>query len=949
MQQRHASQSIAIIWLILLGFVGYHAFALRSSYLVYQNKTGERALSLARLVEEHAAAKIERTNSVLMESIADLVMDDIALGMRLPDDRRQRIGSMLAERQHRSPGIVSMSVTDSDGLVYANSLGVAAGINLGNRAYFLELKSGPHPNPVVSEVIKGRVSNRWGIQIARRIDLPDGGFAGMIVANLGVSENFEQLYGSVGLGATDLITLRNAENRILVRYPVREELLGKVVVDSASGHQVASGVAVSVVESTSSFDGILRIAAIRRLTDYPLYVIVGLARDAAMAPWYQELRLAVYVAAGALAAGVFLTYLLRKREQVLADLALVSFAMNTVKEATYLTDRDGQFHYVNDEACKAHGCSREELLRLKVMDLDAQANTAEKWASNFERIKARKTITFDSRHVGAVGGEFPIEVNATYFEFRQKPYVLCLERNVAERKRMEQALRDSEMRFRKAMEASNDGLWDWDIVSDQAYFSPAYLGMLGYDPGELPMVGQTWLDLIHPDDCQMALAANRECIENRRETFAVEFRMKAKDGTWRWILGRGRAFERGSDGRAVRLIGTHVDITELKRAEQRAEEASRAKSQFLANMSHEIRTPMNVIVGFTESLYQEAHNDHEKDKLWKIDQAANHLLGIINNILDMSKIEAGKLFLSAENFSLGNLLSSVMDPFLNEAAAGKVDLRLMVSPEIPDQLQGDALRLRQCLLNYVSNAMKFTPRGEVTVRAALERRTGTGLLLRFTVEDNGIGIEAEVLPRLFAAFEQADMSTTRQYGGTGLGLALTKQLATLMGGDVGVDSAPGQGSRFWFTALVQPATGAVGTPVVEPPMPIVTNGRILVAEDTETNREVLKILLARCAVQADFAEDGRIAVAMAATTSYALILMDMRMPVMDGLDATRAVRALPGYGQTPIVALTANAFDEDRRLCLDAGMNDFLGKPLRLEKLRAVLSKWLPVGDAVQS
>ncbi|HIJ62358.1 MAG TPA: response regulator [Rhodospirillaceae bacterium] len=396
------------------------------------------------------------------------------------------------------------------------------------------------------------------------------------------------------------------------------------------------------------------------------------------------------------------------------------------------------------------------------------------------------------------------------------------------------------------------------------------------------------------------------------------------------------------------------DVTVLRRAQKDLLEAkehairlSAAKSSFLANMSHEIRTPMNVIVGFTDNLRRSVENSDHLQQLDKIDQAANHLLAIINDVLDMSKVESGKLSLNVRSFALRSLIAGVCDHFLPIAAGKGLALRVAIDPEVPDRLLGDELRLKQCLFNYVTNALKFTPAGSVEIHVAVDQAGANGLLLRFVVTDTGLGIDAEVLPRLFSRFEQADMSTTRQFGGTGLGLALTKQLVTLMGGQVGVDSSLNQGSRFWFTALLQPETAA--DTQIEPAAAVgprrelrdFSGFRLLLAEDTEMNREVMRLLLSKAGIHADVAENGKIAVEMAMTASYDLILMDMRMPVMDGLSATRVIRTLTGYTKTPIIALTANAFEEDRQICMDAGMNDFLSKPLRSDALQVTLSKWL--------
>ena len=412
---------------------------------------------------------------------------------------------------------------------------------------------------------------------------------------------------------------------------------------------------------------------------------------------------------------------------------------------------------------------------------------------------------------------------------------------------------------------------------------------------------------------------------------------------------------RNDKGNTTHYLAIQEDITEqvrvaeeLEQAKQAAERAAKAKGEFLANMSHEIRTPMNAIIGFTRNLIRDATELKQLDKLNKIEQSANHLLRIINDILDMSKIESGKMLLNPENVSLKQLMSGVVGQIAVKAEAQGLDVIVNTAPEIPDLLLGDALRISQCLINYATNAVKFTQSGSITLDISLDWETEEGLLIRFSVEDTGIGIEADALDRLFTSFEQADKSITRHYGGTGLGLALNKQFAELMGGTVGASSPPGKGSRFWFTALLQRAVDdglhlpdemAADAEVILSTK--YKNCKILVVEDAPLNQEILADMLDQVALQPDFAANGEISVAMASSASYDVILMDMQMPVMDGLTATKLIRQLPGYSATPIIALTANAFSDDREACFKAGMNAFLSKPILPELLYAKLLKYL--------
>ena len=684
-------------------------------------------------------------------------------------------------------------------------------------------------------------------------------------------------------------------------------------------------------------------------------------------------------------------------------------------------------------------------------------------------------------------------------------------------------------RFDLAISGTDDGIWDWDLGSDSIWFSPQWFRLLGYEPGELPAAATSWTDNIHPDDLMEAYRRLQDHLEGRTARYVHPHRLRHKLGHYLWVEARGKAVTDGV-GKPVRLVGALTDIEHLKRqeadlrrAKADAEAATRAKSEFLAAVSHEIRTPMNGIIGMTQLLLDTRLARRQREYAEAVIGSASDLMTIIDDILDISKLEAGRMEIEAVPVLLPELIAGVVELLTPKAREKGIGIGHFVAPDLEQPLLGDPTRLRQILLNLTANAVKFTEAGEIAVEALVRERSDTGVTLTLEVSDTGIGIPEEAREHLFAKFVQGDGSIARRYGGTGLGLAISKELAELMGGTIAVDSAPGAGSRFIVTltlALAETAElhraeppallagrralvvdgqplrrrmllrhlGALGIattatddgaeaaallgappPADPPPFDLVVIGEappddeapetalapllarrpelpvlrliasatgrtpgpcetcvvpchaaslvlpvrragliaclgklfaaaaaqprtldspspelcakaraahaapeaagegepaaddapsapetgplLLLAEDNRTNRLFAITLLDHAGYRVDVVEDGVQAVAAAARRDYAAILMDVQMPVMDGIEATRRIRALPGpRGTVPIVAMTAHAMPQARAACLAAGMNDYLAKPVARADLLAMAARWTaPAPEAAAS
>jgi len=611
---------------------------------------------------------------------------------------------------------------------------------------------------------------------------------------------------------------------------------------------------------------------------------------------------------------------------------------------------EGKITDVNAATEKVTGVARAHLIDSDFADYFTEPEQAR---AGYLQVFSQGTVTDYPLAIHHVSGKITdVLYNASVYRDADGLVlgVFAAARDITERKRAEQANQAAAQYARSLLEVSLDPLVTISAQGKITDVNQATEQVTGVDRSQL--IGSDFADYF--TEPELARAGYREVFLKESVT-DYPLAIRHVSGKVTDVLYNASVY-RDADGVVLGVFAAARDITERKRMEvalqqarDAADAANLAKSAFLANMSHEIRTPLNAIIGLNHLLRRDGATPQQLKRLELVDSAGRHLLAIINDILDISKIEAGRMRLEDTSFHLSATLDNVASIFGDAARTKGIKLHLDTD-SVPMWLRGDPMRLRQALINYTGNAIKFTEQGDIWLRAMLLQDDGDKLLVRFEVQDSGIGIAPEKISCLFKTFEQGDVSTTRKYGGTGLGLAITQRLVQLMSGEVGVDSTPGLGSTFWFTAALRhgqgsmPALSTVETVDAETQLRLHHRGaRILLAEDNATNRDVAVELLTGAGFAVDTALDGLQAVQMAQGHVYDLILMDLQMPNMDGLEATLAIRTLPGWATKPIVAMTANAFEEDRLACEEAGMSDFVAKPVDPGLLFTTLLKWFPI------
>jgi PAS domain S-box-containing protein len=923
--------------------------------------------SIAHVLERNIAGTA-RTIDLTLLAIVDEMERQLMHGS-LDSEATNRF---LTLRGERLPEIDAIRATNAKGdVLWGKGVSAATPQSYADRDFFVAHREHAESRLIVSKPILGRVSNLWIIAFSRCYHHPDGTFAGIVSASLPL-ERLTVMLADLGLGKHGSAVLRHLDRSLITRYPPAPGAAGEVGNNQVSPEFLAvlnSGQAISRFHTPNAPDGRERTYAFRRIENLPIVLAVGMAPEDYLSNWRHEVSMVIVlllVFASVTTLAAWLVWRFWRRRLADAGFLLASEArfrsyVEDAPLAIFISNEKGRYIDANPAACSLLGYELAELQKLSIVDISPPEDCP-RVVSEFAELLHSGRLDAEYRLLRRNGESLWVRLRAVKQDERR---LLAFCQDISERKRVTEALAGKESLLRQILDTSSVAIF---LVDTQGLITVAnrrMAEMFAYPLAQL--VGSAYIDHLQPDVQHSGRENMRLLLASTIDHVDVQRIYRRGDGSEFWGHLVGTRFN-NEQGERLGLIGVIDDISlrkhaeselelhrlhleervtertlELEEARQQAERLSRVKSEFLANMSHEIRTPLNGVLGMAHIGYRSSPTGSKAQQTFgTILSSGQLLLGIINDILDFSKIEAGMLKIDASRFDLEPLLLESLALLQERAVSKGLELHFEKRSELPEACLGDSLRLRQVLMNLLSNAVKFTEEGSVHLTVEHD-----GEWLVFRVVDTGIGMSAEQIERIFKPFEQADGSTTRKFGGTGLGLTITHRLVELMGGEIHVRSTPDQGSEFEvrlpylavpLTTRPPPADGRanLADPVSTPLR--LAGLSLLVAEDNEINQIVMEGNLLEDGAHVVIVGNGQEAVERIVrdgADAYDLVLMDIQMPVMNGHEAARKIRELAP--DLPIVGQTAHALTEEREACFASGMVEHISKPIDPEFLVEVV------------
>lgn len=953
---------IFIMCAILVGTDIWLSLAARTVQL---NEMTTATSNLARAMSQHANDTIKEADTVL-SGVVERVEHDGTAPAAL-----ERLHLAFISRLAELAQLNGIFLFDRNGVVITNALpGPLKSYSNADREYFTFHRDHSDRGVHIAFPLRSRATGKWVIPVSRRIDNPDGTFAGVASATIDI-DFFSQFYNGLDIGREGAVALAFDNGIMAVRRPFENRFVGASLLGTALYHAHTTQGPSGTFSTVSSQDGVLRLNSFRNLPDYPLFVAAALSRDENLAAWWSD---TLWHAAGigllVCVLAVFGFRLIRQitlqtdtKKELTASLETTRAILDTAVNPIITVDGEGNVRSFNRAGQREFGYSPQEIIGRSVRELVPESHLIA--YNDYTAQFAQESFTETGSGVELAGlrkdgSVFPVHVSTGSMGVADERCFVCVITDITEQKKSRSDLAATRDHLLLAADTAELGIWSWNLCDDTLHWNERMFDIYGQSRALLNngLNFEHWRSRVHLDDIALLMTALKAVIDDR-EKGLPSFRVVLPDGRIRHLETRVRV-ERDASGTPVLMTGINHDVTaqhemelRLRHAKEQADAANAAKSSFLANMSHEIRTPMNAVLGMLHLVQLTPLNLRQRDYASKAQTAAKSLLGLLNDILDYSKIEAGKLQLELHSFDLETVMQDLGVVLAGNQGQKEIEVLFDLDPALPRGLIGDSLRLQQVLINLAGNALKFTLKGQVIVSLELLERTDSAVRVRIAVTDSGIGISAGQVERIFEGFNQAEASTSRRFGGSGLGLVICKRLVSLMGGELQVESSPDVGSRFWFEVLLDVDKSA---PAEEAPPSADRSMRLLVVDDNPIAAELLMRTVAALGWQADLVRCGvdavsRISEAVHEGERYDAVLMDWQMPDLSGMNAAKLIRGVKGRIPPPVVVMItaygreilADAYERG-----DAPFAGFITKPVTPRQLNEVILRALH-GSAAQT